>query len=365
MKKILKILKSFLPLIIILCVMIYLGLINRVSEVYLDLQSTTMNFVLAENIDNFISMCPIDSVKIFNCNVKFKYENIGFNVKKNTFMPKQLNVLKRNEHLSSEIILSNTTEMVLEKLRIPIFSKISIMKENIGFRIEITLPSSNSKDFKGEININDNFLFQGKNVTIESLNNYSDYLTLNVTPHRLFKNIIFESNANSVILLIYSKLENKDDFTILQNLFVNNIGFSKINLSRRKNMEESSIISGNIHIAAIDFFKKRFLFKEKSIVNNDFLECAYNDEYFINFIELKDNSLDISVSCEKASELKMGRRVGLLRSILPSVLEFLMVEPTKKTFWTILIFILTQLSLIKNHLKKFIVGRKVENNEVK
>ena len=354
-KKLLSPLFRFLPFIILIGILIYLGSVNSISEVYIDLISTKMSFVIEEETDELISNISVDSLQLRNSDLKLRLGKI-FNIlseKDISTSIKQLHITRNDETVDSQIELSRQNRMVVKNLSVPIFARIDVIKEDSTIRIELLANSNLSEKSKGKIYVGGTFLFTGRNIKISGLNQYSDYDLLSISTHRIYKSVTFVANDKNVTIILYMPSDEVNISKIIKNLYVRNISFVETDHSKRKNKEKSTILSGSIQIAGIDFFGKRFLIKEERLDKNDFLDIADRDEYFISSVSLAEQGFKISISSEEATELEKGKRIRLLRSIFPSMLDFIIAEPSKKTFWTILVFVLTQFTILRKTLKRY------------
>jgi len=353
MKRLLTVLIRFLPVIILFGLLIYLKSINSVSEVYIDLVSTKTSFDIAEQTDELMSSISVDSLQLRNCDLKLKLGKI-FDALGRPVMParNEFRVTRNDTTVDSEIHLSKLGRMLLRNLRVPRLSKIDIIREHNAMRIEFTRDSTATDNFRGEIDVGRSFRFASRNVKLSGGQQYSDYALLSISPHPILKKLMFEANGAGMTVILYLSPGEAIFSEIIKNLFVKNVSFVEIDDSKRKSNEESTILSGDVQIAGIDFFNKRFLLKEEKLAQSDFLDIADDDEYFISSLSLTENALQLSMFCEQATELEKGKRIRLLRSIFPSLLDFVIAEPTKKTFWTILVFVLAQISLFQKVLKE-------------
>lgn len=369
MKKLLSISFRFSPFIVLFGIMIYLRAINSVSEVYIDLVASKMSFVISEERDELISAdLPVDSLQLRNCNLKLKLGTI-LDSENQKVMPASRDLYIAREdrsddseiHLSKQNYLSKPNYMLLKNLHVPAFSQVDLIRENETIRIELTHRANSGEKIRGEIDADGKFLFNGRNVKLEGMNQYSKYDVLAISTHSIFKKLIFDADTDNITMILSVSRDEEIISEIFKNLDATNVSLVEIDRTRRKNRETSTVLSGDIQIAGTDFFNKRFLLKEEKLAWNDFIDIADNDQYFISSVSLTENAFKISMSCEEATELKTGKRIRLLRSIFPSLLEFLIAEPSNKTFWTILAFVLTQFSFLPRTLRSyFLKGKSTE-----
>jgi hypothetical protein len=355
MKKFLYPLLRFSPLIILLVILIYLGSVNSVSEVYIDLISTKISFVIEEETDNLISRISADSIQLRNSDLKLRPGKI-FNLQneKNIFSPiKQLHIFRNDQSKDSQIDIVKQNQMAVENLRVPVFTQVDIIKEANTIRIDLLTSSNMSENCKGKIDVDGIFLFSGNNIKSPELDQSLIGEHLSISTHPIYNSVKFEANDNYMITIMWLPPEEVKLSEMVKNLNVSNISFVKTDLSKRKYREESAILSGNIQIAGIGFFGKRFLLKEERLDKRDFLDVNDGDLYFISSVSLVEEGFKISISSEEATELEKGKRIILLRSIFPSMLDFIITEPSKNTLWTILIFVLTQLAVLRKTLSKY------------
>ncbi|RLC21159.1 MAG: hypothetical protein DRI57_03025 [Deltaproteobacteria bacterium] len=353
----------FLPLAALIGILFYLGSINVASEVYIDLVSAQMSFDIAEHTDELIASVPLDSIQIFNCDLKLK---LGKILNNSAVISERgsLRITGTDQEAYSQISPTGKSHLLFKKLEVPAGAKIEISKGLNYLQIELSASSGNQGKIRGELNTGGEFLFSGRNIQLDENNILSDTDILTISTHRFYKTLFFEANDPGITLILHVSPDNMAEMEdIIKDMFVKNISFVTINQSRRRNRQESSIRSGQIQIASADFFKKRFLLKQEELEDSDFLDIADEDQYFINFVKWEEKGFKISMFGEASTDLKKGRRVRLLRSISPSMLDFIMAEPSNKTLWAILVFILTQFATLRGIVKTQIEKYKSKKEE--
>lgn len=354
MKHTLFFLFRFSFLIALLGVLIYLGSVNRVSEVYIDLVATKISCDVSEEAEDLVYGIQVDSLQLRNCNLKLKLSKIvGAGSRPVTTESGILEVTKRDSDLDSEVNLSKQGQMLLKQLSIPAFTHVDVVKDSNTIRLELTTDPNATEAYRGKIDAGGGFLFTGRNVELSALDRYLDYDTLSISTHRIVRNLTFEANAAKMTLVLYLSPVKVDIYEIIDNQFISNISFVETDRSRRQHRETSTIKGGNVQIAGVDMFNKRFLLKEETLEENDFLDIDDSDEYFLSSMSVTDEGFRIAISSEAATELEKGKRIRLLRSLLPSMLDFIVAEPSKKTFWGILVFVLAQFTVFRRTLTAY------------
>lgn len=352
----------FLPLIIVLVILVYLESINSTSEVYIDLVAEQIRFDTTNQNENrssteLITGILVDSLQLFNCNMEIGSKEIldhnGNYVKRGSGI---VNITKKYKENSSQLRLIKFKRLYLKSLLVPDNSNISISKEDNLVTLSIMAGENSGKPnntIYGTIGVGEKFFLSGENIVLSDLSNYSDYESFTIATRKLFPNISFQGNDRIIILQFYfSEKQIEETSLLLENLLGKNLSFAIIEKAKKKDRVNSTIINGKIQIAGIDFFGKQFLIKEEMLEESDFLHIPSEEEYFVDYIKLDDKGLKISLWNEKANELEKGKRRRLTRSIFPSVLDFIIEEPSKKTVWVIFIFLLTQGSFLWKFFRK-------------
>lgn len=351
-KKYFLLLLRLLPILILILILLYLGHSNISSEVYLDVKTKAFTFSNTEDVEALISKLAVDSVQLVDCNLHFRAKQI--------MDMKNIDIaaVVRDRGIGGDIFIKNNGSMLFKDLSVPKDSDIYLERDgnSIDLRVNLVLDSLGSQpesSIHGEIYVGDSFTFTTQNIQIRGLEEQNiEHIPVEVLTSRRSRNITFESRHSAKIKLFINKKIMKDFDDILRDKFINNISFIITDETKRKNKEMSTVLAADVEIAGTDFFGKQFLLKKHRVEKSDFLLIPNSDEYYVDGVYLDKAEFLVEISCEEAHDLRTGRRVRLLYSVFPSFLDFIMAEPSKKTIWTILLFIITQTTALRGFLKK-------------
>ncbi len=340
------------PVLLLILILLYLGRSNISSEVYLDVETKTLTFSNAEDVESLITRLTVDSILFIDCDLHFRAKQVL------DFTNEDISLIAGDNGISRQILVKNKGSILFKDLALTENSKIYLEAGDSYIDIQFKPPlDSTSREINyfvsGEIHVGDSFTFMGQNVQFQQLTAQNiDLKPIEVIPSRRSRNITYRSSQDAKIRLYLSKEIMKSYEYIMGDKFVNNISFITSDETKRKNKERSTILSADVEIAGTDFFGKQFLLKKHKVEENEFLLIPRKNEYYIDGLSLHDSIFRLEISCEDANDLQTGRRYNLLYSIFPSLLDFIVAEPSKKTIWTILVFVTTQVMALSGIVKK-------------
>ena len=351
----------FIPTLALLIILIYLGFVNKTSDVDIELTADRIQFDI--HIDNsfttnLFSNISLDSLDLSNCTLIMEPKDVreklsGLAIKTKYFSK----IIRKPKEENSQLSIDKFRKLKLKKLCLSNASHVGLTKDKklLTVRVEDRSNSPTSAIY-GDINVGERFSFSGRNIELNGGKKYPDKTEFDVFTKNLKQEITFVKHDKSITLQL-------DFHVLLENVIASNISFSALEEARKNNRKRSTIKSGNIQITRVDLFKKLFLIKEDNLKEFEFLDIPDDELYFIEYIVLCEDGLKISLFKEDAHELRKGKQVRLLRSIFPSVLDFIIQEPSKKTIWVIFIFVVSQVSTVWYFWKHFGIKKSFDYEE--
>jgi hypothetical protein len=341
-----------IPVLVLLVMLFYLGSVNSTCEVYIDLVSNRFRFQVARSIYStrlveLMTNLPVNGVQLVNCNLEVyptELQKEEGSVRRDGLgMTK---VGRRAKEVSSQIIIERSKNLLFRSLSVPAGSHIAITNAESVITLSISQAgnaASQGAAIHGKIGVGDGFILSGKNIQFSDLDNYHDYELVEVATHKRRPNVAFWGDGEEVVLQFFLTESHGERWdTMIENVVASNIAFTIIEKAERRDRNRSGVKSGTIQIGGVDLFRKRFLIKEQAVSELEFVDIPDNEEYLIDFVRVNNEGLVISLFSERARDIKMGKRNRLVRSIFPSMLDFIVAEPSKKTVWAIFIFVVTQ-----------------------
>ncbi|UCD38365.1 MAG: hypothetical protein JSW54_02480 [Fidelibacterota bacterium] len=352
----------FLPILLLILILGFLGSINSRSEVYIDLSTDRMRFKAGVQSPDQPSIelmtgVLLDSLQLFNCSLELFAQDVqdshGRSLKGASPF---VEISRTTGKERSQIILSKIESLHLKSLFIPQNATVRLSKDDdyitVTIEVDDFTPSA-SRSLYGTIGVGGRFFLSGRNILLGGAGALEDYELITITTKERRHNIGFYANDEKMVLQLCipaSRMENS--VPLIERLSADSISFATIEESRRRDRVISGIKGGKIQIAGIDFFGRLFLIKEVMLEQTDFLRIPAVEEYCIDHVEYDKEGLEVSLWNDSANELEKGKRSQLARSVFPSILEFVVAEPSKKTVWVIFVFLFTQGAVIYGAYRK-------------
>ncbi len=338
-----------LPILILVVLLINLGNLNASSEVYVDVETSRIEFRTLEKASLFQGWV-VDSVSYRNSDLYF-YASNAKEVFEEESETEEIRVqaLNKSQPNSFSIVPSQGSNNLLFKgIRTPPNTKV-ILEAGPGY-VDIIV-QSDKVPVQSAVVMSDNFYLIGRNNTAETVR-LDDSRRYEIGLDPIFESIQMVHATRSQIRLFLSKNLYQKQKMNEESIRAVSVAFNEPNVFTDNPILESRIQSATIQISGTDFFKKLFMLKEEIVDAGHFLELSEFDEYDIQIEKLSSNTINSNLFCESARELKVGKRFRFLHSIIPTKLEYLIEEPGKRSLIGLIVGIITQVILVRKYIGK-------------
>ncbi len=208
----LKALWHFLPLLILIIVVVYLGFINSTAEVYLDLETDLVHFKVPMQNQNsatteLMAGVLLDSLQFFNCDLEMELGEIRDAAgHKLEGAVGSASIMKKNNGVESQVILNKYERIYLKSLSVGGAQVVSLALEKQILTLTIDIPdtvASVGAALFGEIGVGKQFSLSGRNIKIDRLNTYYDYEPITIATDEWSPYVSFRANSNRVTLQMF------------------------------------------------------------------------------------------------------------------------------------------------------------------
>lgn len=347
-----------LPGLLILPVLFVLGHVNKTAEVYLDLSTTAIAFTTSDETRDAALRIRADSIQLYDAELRTRNAVVTAFDDRSPQTVTPFVVGRRDVGRDSHISLHSTGGVVISALTIPVGARIAVAAyQNNTVELRIEVDSQAPIELGGVITVGDVVSLAGRNIQIGELGFPPDYQAVDVALGRLSRSVAFTPLDTSFVLTIYASTE-PESVHLFEDMFVSQLTFMTLDLTKRVHRERSEILKGTVQIAGTDLFGKRFFLHEEAIDSAAFVIIpADADRYYVSTVNHTGDALWASLSSDAATEVAVGKRLALTRSVTPSVLDVMVQEPSKRTLWTVLTFLVTQLALLRGVVRGLSVHR--------
>jgi hypothetical protein len=348
------------PGALFLMILVVLHIRNATTEVYIDVVSSKFGFDVIGPADasgavDLVSNLPVVSLQVTGASVIFAPTTVA-TASGALAWPRrrEATVKPLDPGLPARVRFDRASSLQLRSLTVPAGSRVVLSREEDVVHLTVTPPEGADVQLPyGRLGLSDTLTISGQNVSIEGLQTPIDREVLAVTidPRSRAAAFAGEGGALGLQLALGDDADERWG-AMLGNLNAQRVRFQVVDRALTGvDRVRSGIVRGDVLIGGVDLLDRRFLLRTVELDQAEVLQLGTEDIYFVDAVELSDADLGVSLFSESASEIGTGKRSRFVRSVAPSVLDVIVAEPSKKTVWAALLFLLAQYGAIRKVLE--------------